>query len=97
MIILKNISVSELININPNNLIDIRSSSKYNDNHIMNAYNIPFDKLIMSPENYLDKNETYYIYCQRGLKSKRLCIILNSKGYNVVNIIGGYEAWVLNN
>ena len=94
---MKNITVEELKKVNTNNLIDIRSNEKYNDNHIMNAYNIPFDKLILSPNNYIDKNKTYYVYCQRGIKSKKLCLILNSKGYNLINIIGGYEAWILNN
>ena len=87
----------ELNNIKPENIIDIRNIEKYNDNHLPNAYNIPYNKLIINPENYLDKDKTYYIYCQRGSTSKRLCILLNKIGYNVINIIGGYEAWILNN
>lgn len=76
-------------------IIDIRSKEKYNDNHILNAHNIPFDKLLIKPGNYIDKNHEYYIYCQTGSQTKQLCNILNKQGYNLINIIGGYEAWIL--
>lgn len=92
---MKNISVSEIEKIENANIIDIRNVEKYNDNHITGAYNIPYTKLITNPENYLDKDKTYYVYCQRGITSKRLCILLNRKGYNLINIIGGYEEWIL--
>ena len=77
------------------NIIDIRSIEKYNDNHMPKAINIPMLLLIKFPNKYLDKNKTYYIYCQRGINSKRVCNELTKMGYNVVNIIGGYEAWIL--
>lgn len=90
------ITFQELNKLNNVNIIDIRSIEKYNDNHIPGAYNIPFDKLLLYPNNYLDKNNIYYIYCQKGKKSSQLCRLLNSKGYHTVNILGGYEAWILN-
>ena len=95
VIILNSITVSELRKLDSIDIIDIRSEEKYNDNHILNAYNIPYNKLLISPNNYLDINRTYYVYCQKGLTSRKLCSILNSKGYNLINIVGGYEAWIL--
>ena len=95
VIILNSISVDDLRSLGSVNIIDIRSEEKYNDNHILNAYNIPYNKLISSPERYLDRDNTYYIYCQKGIKSTKVCNILHIKGYNVINIIGGYEAWIL--
>lgn len=94
---MNNISVLDLRKLNNINLIDIRDSSKYIDNHIMNAKNITYDQLIIYPDKYLNKSSKYYIYCQKGNKSKSLCKFLYNNGYNVVNIIGGYEAWILNN
>ena len=90
------ISVTDLKKLDNLNLIDIRSIEKYNNKHIMNAVNIPFNQLLINPDKYLDKNKKYYIYCQKGFQSRKLCQILASSGYNVVNINGGYEAWVLN-
>ena len=92
---MENISVNELRTLNSIKIIDIRSMEKYNDNHILNAYNITFYKLLIKPEIDLEKGEKYYIYCQKGLQSRQLCNILSKQGYNLVNIIGGYEAWIL--
>lgn len=93
---IESISVSELKKLNNINIIDMRSIEKYNNNHIMNAVNIPFEKLLANFNKYLDKSKKYYIYCQMGIQSRKVCQILKNNGYNVVNIIGGYESWILN-
>ncbi len=92
---LESISVSELKRLGYLNIIDIRSREKYNTSHIGNARNIQMEQLLIYPDKYINKYEKYYIYCQKGLQSRKLCQILKSNGYNVVNITGGYEAWVL--
>lgn len=92
------ISINDLMPIiNQINIIDIRSVQSYNNNHIPNAKNIPFEKLIINPSQYLNLNEKYYLYCQKGLSSENVCKILNNIGYNVINIEGGYESWILYN
>ena len=95
MIILNSITINDLRKLYDINIIDIRSEEKYNDNHIPNAINIPYNKLLMCINNYLDKNKVYYVYCQKGITSYKLCNIFNKQGYNLINIKGGYEAWVL--
>ena len=92
----ESISVIDLKQLNNPNLIDIRSIEKYNNKHIMNSVNIPLEQLLIRPEKYLSKLEKYYIYCQKGIQSRKLCQILIREGYSVVNITGGYEAWILN-
>lgn len=94
---MKNIDVFELKRLNNINLIDIRSIEKYNDNHIPGAINIPKILLVKNYVKYLDRHKTYYIYCQKGEQSLKVCRLLSSLGYKVVNIIGGYESWILNN
>ncbi|MCI8778030.1 MAG: rhodanese-like domain-containing protein [Bacilli bacterium] len=90
------ISISDLmLIIDQINIIDIRSIQSYNNNHIPNARNIPLEKLITQPEQYLNKMEKYYIYCQKGLSSENVCSILSNLGYNVISIDGGYENWIL--
>lgn len=91
---MENISVDELIDLLPNkNVIDIRDNYKYNLGFIPGARNVPFEFLTMNPSNYLDKNEKYYVYCDFGNKSKRCVLILKNKGYDIVNIDGGYNAY----
>lgn len=93
---ISNISVKELKNIiNSVIIIDIRSNEKYNSNHINGAINIPKNTLIYDYEKYLNKINTYYIYCQKGINSVKVCSLLSSLGYKVVNIIGGYESWII--
>ncbi|RRA53346.1 rhodanese-like domain-containing protein, partial [Streptococcus agalactiae] len=41
----------------------------------------------------LDKNKEYYLVCQRGGRSIRACQFLELKGYKVINVDGGTEAW----
>ena len=92
----KSISIKELLRLNNINIIDIRSVEKYNDNHIDGAKNIPMMLLLKEPNKYLDKNQVYYIYCKMGMNSYKTCNVLSKLGYNVVNILGGYESWLLN-
>ncbi len=92
------ISINELKKIiNSCNIIDIRSIQSYNNNHINGAINIPMEKLIIDPSKYLKRNDVYYIYCGKGISSSKTCNILNKLGFNTINIIGGYEEWILNN
>lgn len=90
-----NISIKELLQKSNINIIDIRSVEKYNDNHIENSKNIPMQLLLQNPSKYLNYNDTYYIYCQKGINSKEVCRRLLIKGYKVININGGYESWLL--
>ncbi|MFV0250338.1 MAG: rhodanese-like domain-containing protein [Bacilli bacterium] len=97
---LSNISIVEfkkLITSSNLNIIDIRNSRCYNNNHILNAINIPNELLILNPSKYLNKNSKYFIYCRKGMTSQNTCRILLKQGYKVVNIIGGYEEWILQN
>jgi len=89
------ISVSSLKRISNPDIIDIRSIEKYNNSHIPNAHNIPMEKLLVYYDKYLNRNSVYYIYCQKGIQSKKVCQILSNLGYKVINITGGYEAFLL--
>ena len=89
------IDIKEIDYINiDNNLIDIRDKYEYVLNHINNSINIPYTYLLMMPENYLDKNKKYYLYCDSGNKSRKLCEYLNEQGFNTVDLIGGYNSYI---
>ena len=77
------------------NLIDIRSSNKYEISHIPNSINIPSSLLITNPSKYLDKDKIYYLYCNSGYISNDVSTMLNHIGYNTKNIIGGYNYYLL--
>ena len=73
------------------NIIDIRSRDLYLKGHIPGAIYIDMYDLINNPDNYLNKNEVYHIYCSNGISSQSVVSMLNKMGYNTVNIDGGYN------
>lgn len=96
MHMLSSISVRDfLLNRINSNIIDIRSVERYNNNHIPGAINIEQNQLLINASKYLKKNERYYIYCQKGISSQKLSMILNNMGYMTTSISGGYEEWIM--
>lgn len=85
------INISE-INKYPFIIIDIRDSFSYQKHHLEKAINIPFTKLIINPENYLNKNNNYLLICEYGIKSKKTSIILNKLGYKTYSLANGMHA-----
>ena len=73
------------------------SFNQYQNGHISGARFIEKYELIKNPEKYLNKEETYYIYCNSGIQSKMVVQKLNSIGYSTVNIDGGYYNYLLRN
>ncbi len=41
----------------------------------------------------LDKTKPVYLYCRSGNRSGKSAKILQEKGYEVYNVIGGYNKW----
>lgn len=76
------------------NLIDIREPYEYNNGHLPTAKNIPMSKILAQPDKYLNKDKEYHIICQSGGRSSIACRDLTSKGYKVVNVIGGTGSYV---
>ncbi len=77
------------------NIIDIRKNYLYNLGAIPSSKNVPSSFLLMYPEKYLEKDKEYYIYCSGGMESPKVCSELFNKGYNVVNVLGGYNDYVI--
>ena len=73
---MNSIEITELLNLlysnKPVNIVDIRTNYEYQLNRIPTAKNISRDLLELAPEKYLNKNSTYYIYCQSGSSSQKL-------------------------
>lgn len=76
-----------------NNLIDIREKYEYILGSINRSRNIPYNYLMMMPDQYLETDKTYYLYCDSGEKSRRVCNHLNQLGYHTIDLVGGYERY----
>lgn len=91
---MKNININSLLSINNAKIIDIRSNYNFINGHIPGSINITSSELLNNYKKYLNKNETYYIYCQSGSRSKLIVNELSKLGFKVININGGYNAYL---
>ncbi len=94
---MKSISIVELLpQIGKNiHLIDIRDNYQFQLGNIPGSINVPMNFLLMMPDKYLDKNNTYYVYCEFGSRSKKCTLELEKLGYQVINVQGGYQEYIL--
>jgi len=68
-------------------LIDVRDPVSYSEKHNPYSINIYYDKLLLNHNKLLNKNEKYYLICDKGYKSKKATRILAFYGYNVTYVI----------
>lgn len=73
-------------------ILDVRTPKEYESGAIENAVNINVDDLRAELSN-LDKDRTYAVYCQVGLRGYLANRILKNHGFKVVNLNGGYNLW----
>lgn len=73
-------------------IIDVRTPEEFSCGYIPQAINLGVDDL-RANIHQLDKNKTYVIYCQVGLRGYLATRILNNHGFKAVNLNGGYQIW----
>lgn len=72
-------------------LIDARKQSEYKSQHLVGAENFPLD-FVNRNMSALNRSEKYYIHCAGGYRSVIMASILKARGFDVVNIKGGFKA-----
>ena len=77
-------------------LVDVRTPDEFAAGNIPGSVNI--DVLTghfgETAATMLDKAYTVAVYCRSGNRSKNAAKTLSMMGYNVVELDGGYNAWV---
>src|SRR5262249_23325420 len=75
-------------------LVDVRQPGEWEQGHIDGALLKPLPKLEQSLEG-LDRERTVAVHCKSGYRSAIGASLLQRLGFGkVVNVIGGYDAWV---
>ena len=82
--------LKDILQVRKINMIDLRDNYLYLTKTIPGAVNAPINFLLMMPDKYLNKDEIYYLFCQYEKQSIKACKKLNSLGYKVINIEGGF-------
>ena len=80
-------------------LMDVRTPEEIKEGTIQTAFfanyfDVDFEKVATAQ---LNKSKPIYLYCRSGNRSGKACKILKEKGFEVINVLGGYLQWDLEN
>ena len=67
-------------------ILDVRTKEEYDESHVKDAVNIPYDLIDESTD--IDKNFIIFVYCKSGKRADIAKEKLESLGYNVYNLGG---------
>lgn len=92
---MKTITIEELEKINKENavIVDIRAKEDFEKSSLDDAVNIPL-KDFEARIGELDKAKDIYVLCYTGEKSFTAIELLEDKGYNAINIEGGFRSYL---
>jgi phage shock protein E len=71
-------------------LIDVREDYEYNETHLENAINIPYQSISNKITEYIkDKNQDIILYCKSGKRASIAADTLKEAGYTNIYNLGG--------
>jgi len=88
----KNLSdeqIKEIMNEFEYVILDVRTKEEYEEEHLVDAINISYDKI--NENSNLDKNKIIFVYCKSGNRSKIAYDKLTSLGYKVYDLGAFFE------
>lgn len=81
--------IDKLMKENDYTIIDVRTKQEYENGHVVDAMNIPYDILEQTID--IDKDKLIFVYCQSGTRSAIAFEILTNLGYEVYDL-GSYNS-----
>ena len=81
--------LENMIETNLLNIIDVREKYELDICSCPGARHIPFNTLLRTYQELLDKDTIYYILCHTGQRSHYITKFLTQEGYNAINVLGG--------
>ena len=85
------VQAEDLKKLNPSEVIDVRKPGEYETSHIENVVNVPLD-FINDSTSILNKGKKYYAHCAGGYRSVIFASILKARGYDIVDVAGGFKS-----
>src|SRR6266404_7204443 len=74
-------------------VLDVRREPEWEAGHIAGASWWPLDNFKIEPPE-IDRNIPLAVHCKGGYRSMIACSLLQRAGFqNVVNVVGGFDAW----
>jgi rhodanese-related sulfurtransferase len=75
-------------------LLDVRTAEEFAEGHLPGAINLPVDEL-RQRSGELPKDRAIVAYCQVGQRGYLATRLLRQRGFDVVNLSGGYKTYRL--
>ncbi len=73
-------------------LLDARRHAEFVEGHIPGATNVVHTRLLSRLAD-VPKGQRILVNCASGVRSARACSLLQRHGYDVTNLVGGFQAW----
>ena len=73
-------------------LLDVREPEEWAAGHVAGSKHIPLGQLFERLDE-LDPSQETIVICRSGNRSGLACELLSEKGFHVVNMTGGLNAW----
>ncbi len=89
---LAQITVQELSTRSDLQVLDVRRQGEWDAGHIASADWYPLDRF-KAALPALDRGATIAVHCKSGYRSSIASSLLQRAGYNVINVVGGLDAW----
>lgn len=75
-------------------LVDVRTPGEYEAGHLEGAVNIDWMAAdFVQKWDTIDKDRKVYVYCKVGGRSAEAAHLLDSLGYDVTDLTGGWDAY----
>jgi sulfur-carrier protein adenylyltransferase/sulfurtransferase len=74
--------------------VDVREPNEYNLGRVPGALPLPRGTIETRGEGMLPRDKTIVVYCGGGSRSALAADTLQTMGYDVRSLRGGYRAWV---
>ena len=89
----KEISAKDFIKLDKSKItiIDMREEKELNDKSFEGSINVPISKFWVRVDN-IPKDKPVYVFCNSGYFSEEMVILLEERGYDATNVLGGYKA-----
>ena len=75
-------------------VVDVREPNEWTAGHIDGSVHIPLNTLLAGGSSALDATKPTVVVCRSGARSELATLMLQARGFEVANLIGGLEAWM---
>jgi glyoxylase-like metal-dependent hydrolase (beta-lactamase superfamily II)/rhodanese-related sulfurtransferase len=90
----KRVTALEVSQLGPQEIIDVRTEKEWQNGHLEGSVNIPLSQLA-SRAGEVPAEGDVVVHCQGGYRSSIATSMLQKLGRtNVIDLVGGYKAWV---